>query len=308
MKTHLNRLELLLDEAKNDLDADPELFRTRKIFKMSAFIGTYFQLMKELGVHVSEDIETAVEEPADWLKLAQIKSDWDAFLLGRVEKKASETTNLPATFELNEPFGDEFVQDQSLFGRVTSETEQEKEIAEQLSLQDLQQVSGGKKYMLMILLRHFAWLPWRDHVREVQAQLPEYLRLDTQVVVVSFGQAVGAVKWLNEMSLLDSVIMIIDETRSLYNRFGVTSSFYKVWSTESLIYYAEQKLAGRQLPQAYEDVEDDPHQMGGDFIVESTDGGDGKLFKLVFSHPSQSPPDRPSSKSMISFLEKKHTQ
>ncbi len=64
------------------------------------------------------------------------------------------------------------------------------------------------------------------------------------------------------------------------------------------MYYAEQKLMGKKLPSSYEDVEDDPHQMGGDFILKFND----ERFEVVFKYPSQIPPDRPSPRSLVEFL------
>ncbi len=98
--------------------------------------------------------------------------------------------------------------------------------------------------------------------------MAEYLKSKCQIILVSFGNTLGASKWLNEMNLVDdeNMKMITDETRSLYKLFGIYNSYAKVWNSETLIYYAEQVCLKRELPKAYKDVEDDPHQMGGKFI------------------------------------------
>ena len=94
--------------------------------------------------------------------------------------------------------------------------------------------------------------------------------------------------------------MIIDEKRELYRLFGLSKSFLKVWNTDTLIYYAEQMTLKRELPKAYQDIEDDPHQMGGNFIVEIDHAKDS--FKVVYAYRSKNPPDRPSAKMMLDFL------
>lgn len=43
----------------------------------------------------------------------------------------------------------------------------------------------------LILLRHFAWLPWRDHVAQVQSRKAEFEALNGEVIVVSFGNVVS---------------------------------------------------------------------------------------------------------------------
>lgn len=93
--------------------------------------------------------------------------------------------------------------------------------------------------------------------------------------------------------------MITDEQRVLYKLFELKVSILKVWSEKTLIYYSEQLCFNRALPKGYADVDDDPHQMGGNFIVEfNTDNS----FNTIYSYRSRIPPDRPTSNEIIKFL------
>jgi hypothetical protein len=100
--------------------------------------------------------------------------------------------------------------------------------------------------------------------------------------------------------------MITNQNRSLYKRFNLPKSYSKVWSAETLVYYAEQVKQKRELPKAYQDVEDDPHQLGGNYILQFNEKDDrsneGLLFRTVFSYPSKNPPDRPSASQLLEFL------
>ncbi|CAG0879360.1 unnamed protein product, partial [Darwinula stevensoni] len=69
----------------------------------------------------------------------------------------------------------------------------------------------------------------------------------------------------------------------------------QVWNHNAMVYYAEQMIAGKSLAKPFEGGEDDVHQMGGDFIVDS-------LGKLVYCHLSQTSLNRPSSHELLSFL------
>eukprot|EP00118_Oscarella_pearsei_P025769 m.308741 g.308741 ORF g.308741 m.308741 type:complete len:92 (+) comp44661_c0_seq1:742-1017(+) len=89
--------------------------------------------------------------------------------------------------------------------------------------------------------------------------------------------------------------MLLDSERKLYRSFGLRQSTSKVWSTSTLTYYAEQKRQGRRLHSLFED--DDPNQMGGDFIV-------SKTGQLVLSHCSSSPTDRPSAVELLESIKK----
>lgn len=96
--------------------------------------------------------------------------------------------------------------------------------------------------------------------------------------------------------------MVTDQERRLYKLFGLPNSYLKVWNSETLIYYAEQLIKLGTLPGAYQDVEDDPHQMGGNFIFEWSDNFE---LKLAFSYKSKNPPDRPSTNDLLEFLKSK---
>ncbi|KAI8486915.1 hypothetical protein Bbelb_354230 [Branchiostoma belcheri] len=114
-----------------------------------------------------------------------------------------------------------------------------------------------------------------------------------RVMVVSFGSQTGAQRWLQDTSC--SYHMLLDQERKLYGAFGLGRSVSKVWSVAALTYYAEQKAAGRTLPNKYENVEDDPHQMGGDFIFDPQG-------HALMVHCSKVSTDRPEVTTIISVL------
>ncbi|KXJ22224.1 hypothetical protein AC249_AIPGENE22205 [Exaiptasia diaphana] len=102
----------------------------------------------------------------------------------------------------------------------------------------------------------------------------------------------GAKKWLEQTQC--PFPMFIDNNRQLYKSLGLKRSVSKVWNTSTLIYYAEEKKKGRPLIGIFE--EDDPTQMGGDFIVDSQGN-----MKLVYR--SKVANDRPTVKELLQALE-----
>lgn len=97
--------------------------------------------------------------------------------------------------------------------------------------------------------------------------------------------------------------MITDEARVLYKFFNLKKSYYAVWKLVTVVYYAEQRTMKRVLPRS-ENGKDDPHQMGGDFVLEFNQIESEKCeFRTVFSHPSQTPPDRVKPNRLIEFLQ-----
>ena len=50
--------------------------------------------------------------------------------------------------------------------------------------------------------------------------------------------------------------------KQVYNAFGLRRSVLKTWGIRPLVYYAEAKAAGKELPKAHHEIEDDPLQVG----------------------------------------------
>lgn len=88
--------------------------------------------------------------------------------------------------------------------------------------------------------------------------------------------------------------MFIDHERKLYQALGLHRSVSKSWCTTALIYYAEQKRKGRKLFGVFE--EDDPSQMGGDFIIDYHGN-----MKLVYR--SKVSTDRPTVEDLVKALQ-----
>lgn len=113
----------------------------------------------------------------------------------------------------------------------------------------------------------------------------QLINAGVKILIVSFGEQAGAIKWLEQTQC--PFDMVLDGERKIYQAFGLSKSVYKVWCIESLVYYAEQLVAGRELPKPFENVHDDPHQMGGDFLLDSQG-----VIKM--SYCGKSSTDRPS--------------
>ncbi len=87
-----------------------------------------------------------------------------------------------------------------------------------------------------------------------------------------------------------------DRDHRLYRHFGFPANAYaRVWNIQTLDYYVEQKLSGKQLPTKL-DKNDDPNQMGGDVII-------NKESQVIWVYKSKSPTDRPSVKQLRCVLE-----
>lgn len=85
-----------------------------------------------------------------------------------------------------------------------------------------------------------------------------------------------------------------DCERGVYKALDLPCKVSPVWSMTMLMYYAEQKLSGRQLPQMLE--EDDPHQLGGDVMLDSN----GRV--LLVHRTVTSSKDRPPAEKILQCL------
>ena len=88
--------------------------------------------------------------------------------------------------------------------------------------------------------------------------------------------------------------MYLDEDRNFYRQFNLPCTMKQVWSLDSLTGYAE-FICNERILFSMEDG-DDPHQLGGDFIV-SQNG------TLEFLHRSKTPMDRPTVSTLLEKVE-----
>ena len=75
-------------------------------------------------------------------------------------------------------------------------------VVREFSIQDLLTSASTT----LILLRHFAWLPWRDHVAQVQSRKAEFEALNGEVIVVSFGNVVSRSSVVGILCIVYSLI------------------------------------------------------------------------------------------------------
>lgn len=113
-----------------------------------------------------------------------------------------------------------------------------------------------------------------------------------RVVVVARGTQPDATSWLDNYKY--PFQLLLDLPMKLYRELGLSRSVEKVWNIGSMVGYAEQKIAGTPGYPPYQG--DDLHLMGGDFIVDS-------LGKLVLTHPSATPKDRPTLEQILTALD-----
>ena len=96
-------------------------------------------------------------------------------------------------------------------------------IVREFSVQDLVMSTST----VFILLRHFAWLPWRDHVAQVESQKTKFEALNGEVLIISFGNLVSTWKSCATNFLVLQLSVVINQLEGLPSSFGL--GFYKVW-------------------------------------------------------------------------------
>ena len=113
------------------------------------------------------------------------------------------------------------------------------------------------------------------------------LARESSAIILFYFQA-GARRWLKDTNC--KLRMFVDPERHLYSALGLRRSLTKAWSISKLVFYAEQKRAGRRMFE-----EDDPNQIGGDFILD-------EQGRLALIHRSKTPTDKPSVEELLSCV------
>ncbi|KAG7460968.1 hypothetical protein MATL_G00204600 [Megalops atlanticus] len=126
--------------------------------------------------------------------------------------------------------------------------------------------------------------------------------LDAQslrVLVVSSGCQEGADYWLQDTGC--KYDMLLDPEKKIYSAFGLGASYAKVLKFNTMLEYGEYTVQQRTFPQAQPNIIKDIYQLGGDFVLD--EGG-----KVIYSHPSKSPRDRPAvSEILAAIVEGSHS-
>lgn len=117
----------------------------------------------------------------------------------------------------------------------------------------------------------------------------EIQALQAEVVTLSFGTEYWARAWLQETA--SPFPFLLDPERRVYHAYGLQSSVVRSWMPQNLWYYTKAVLQGRETF----GKRGDPHQLGGDFIVDSQG-----IVRLA--HPSREPTDRPLVARLLQVL------
>lgn len=113
--------------------------------------------------------------------------------------------------------------------------------------------------------------------------------LGVQVLTISFGASFWVTAWQQDTG--SPYPLLLDPERALYQAYGLGTSFVRVWSPHVMWHYLKLVLRGQKLLP----VQGDPHQMGGDFIVDAAG-----FIRLA--HASKDPVDRPPVEKLLSVL------
>ena len=114
-------------------------------------------------------------------------------------------------------------------------------------------------------------------------------RLNTEVLLVSFGDERQAGRWLEETCA--SFRLLLDPQRRLYDTYGLPRSITGSWNVKTLLRYAELMRAGRR----WRGIQGDSTQLGGDFIIDSRG-------TIRLAYRSKDPTDRPAVTDVLEIL------
>lgn len=143
--------------------------------------------------------------------------------------------------------------------------------------------------VLLVFLRHLGCLICREHVAQLCRHQDEFQRLNSEVIVISFGTATLARRWIEETC--SPFAMLLDEERKVYGSYGLKRSWLRSWNLKTGWFYIRLLLSG----QRWRGIQGDPNQLGGDFIVDSEG-----IVRLA--HPSQDATDRPKIADLITVF------
>jgi len=122
----------------------------------------------------------------------------------------------------------------------------------------------------------------------------EFERLNTRVLIVTFGGLPAAQAWIEETCA--PFRLILDPERTVYAAYGLERSLRRSWNLRTIWRYVQLLASGRQ----WRGIQGDSAQLGGDFVVD-TQG----IIRLVYR--SHDPTDRPAVSDLLAILSQLET-
>jgi len=117
----------------------------------------------------------------------------------------------------------------------------------------------------------------------------EFERLNSRVLIVTFGTLPAAQAWLEETCA--PFQLILDPERTVYDAYGLERSLRRSWHLRTIWRYVQLLASGRQ----WRGIQGDSAQLGGDFIVDAEG-----IIRLAYR--SHDPTDRPAVESLLRLL------
>lgn len=150
----IKKLEILLNECKEDYEADNTLFCKSKIFKMGQFIKIYSDWMKNLNVKLNEDLLDELRNIDDNLvdMVHKLFLEWDEFL-ELIEKNLQ--FNYVNQSENQNRIPNNIYFSEEIFTKIKM-NQDFKSISLDKLHQEFKGTKSKKQFIHFIMLRHFA--------------------------------------------------------------------------------------------------------------------------------------------------------
>jgi peroxiredoxin len=89
----------------------------------------------------------------------------------------------------------------------------------------------------LVFLRHLGCLPCREHAAQLCQHQDDFVRLNTRVLIVSFGAFPAVQQWIRETCVTFDVLL--DADRSVYQAYKLERSRWRSWNPRTLWTYFE---------------------------------------------------------------------
>jgi len=118
----------------------------------------------------------------------------------------------------------------------------------------------------------------------------EFKKKDVKILVVTFEDILSARSYVEQTVL--QWPLIIDETRELYNSYGMFSaSFWNIWGPKTWLVYLKEIIKGQKLKKTKADIK----QRGGNVLIDPNG--------IVQMHyVGKGPANRPSIEMIIKII------
>jgi peroxiredoxin len=160
----------------------------------------------------------------------------------------------------------------------------------------VEKLISKNKLTWFVFLRNYYCPLCIKHVKALADAKEKLAQLQCHVIIVAPGERKGSELFNADVPTPFEIYLDTSESKKVYQNYGLKRSVKKMFGSHAWPLVAEFLLNGGITGKAYEGIKDEPLQMGGDYVLDSSG-------EILYSNVSRNVFDRPKVPNVMTLLQ-----